>query len=511
MSFNEKLQYLRKENKLSQEQLADMLDVTRQSVSKWESGTTYPEMDKLITMCKIFKCSLDDLTNDEITEINVEKKNVNMINGIISNVSEIINKTVEMIKSMKPGQIIAMIISLWALGFLLMVIKIPFIYIEDGFYSVVSNIPNTQVVGFVSGLFNFILDIIFVILYILALVYIYKVAFLDKYEFNHSESSDSKFKQNESTSSQESNKEVKIVDNNKQKDDSIFTFLGNLVMCFIRFLVGCFALPFVFTLVMLFGVLAVSVYLFFHKIVYVGVFLSVFFSIILNIWFIETCVVFVFNKKASFKRLLWTFIIGLCGLGMGFGVFTLELSSATFVNDLPIDIEKTKAEEIFDMSPDITFRNIDGYYNIVDYEVDESLKDKVVVSASFYEDSRNIIIKQEGYYIDFQTYYGNTIGINEKYRDLLIDSLKNKRFYNFEKFRFVDIKIKSSKENIDTISRNNSKYIQEERLRDCYYQEKTIDEYEDLIDEYQERIETLNERIVELEEYKNRVKDTVGE
>ena len=92
MSFNEKLQYLRKENKLSQEQLADMLDVTRQSVSKWESGTTYPEMDKLITMCKIFKCSLDDLTNDEITEINVEKKNVNMINGIISNVSEIINR-----------------------------------------------------------------------------------------------------------------------------------------------------------------------------------------------------------------------------------------------------------------------------------------------------------------------------------------------------------------------------------------------------------------------------------
>ena len=54
MYFNEKLQKLRKEHKLSQEQLADMLDVTRQSVSKWESGTTYPEMDKLITMCKIF-------------------------------------------------------------------------------------------------------------------------------------------------------------------------------------------------------------------------------------------------------------------------------------------------------------------------------------------------------------------------------------------------------------------------------------------------------------------------
>lgn len=43
MNFSEKLQKLRKENKLSQEQLANLLDVSRQAVSKWESGTTYPE------------------------------------------------------------------------------------------------------------------------------------------------------------------------------------------------------------------------------------------------------------------------------------------------------------------------------------------------------------------------------------------------------------------------------------------------------------------------------------
>ena len=71
MSFSEKLQALRKANKMSQEKLADLLDVTRQSVSKWESGQTYPEMDKLLAMCKIFKCSLDDLTNDEVTDIKV--------------------------------------------------------------------------------------------------------------------------------------------------------------------------------------------------------------------------------------------------------------------------------------------------------------------------------------------------------------------------------------------------------------------------------------------------------
>ena len=74
MNFSEKLQNLRKEQKLSQEQLASMLDVSRQSVSKWESGQTYPEMDKLLTMCKIFSCTLEELTNDEIKEISKKKR-----------------------------------------------------------------------------------------------------------------------------------------------------------------------------------------------------------------------------------------------------------------------------------------------------------------------------------------------------------------------------------------------------------------------------------------------------
>ena len=45
MKFEDKLQYLRKKANLSQEQLADKLNVSRQAVSKWESGASYPEMD----------------------------------------------------------------------------------------------------------------------------------------------------------------------------------------------------------------------------------------------------------------------------------------------------------------------------------------------------------------------------------------------------------------------------------------------------------------------------------
>ena len=68
MTLGEKLSKLRKDYNYTQEQLADVLGVTRQSISKWESDIAYPETDKLIKIGKIFGCSMDYLLNDDITE-----------------------------------------------------------------------------------------------------------------------------------------------------------------------------------------------------------------------------------------------------------------------------------------------------------------------------------------------------------------------------------------------------------------------------------------------------------
>lgn len=68
MRLGEKICNLRKTNKLSQEKLAEKLGVSRQSVSKWETGTAYPEMNRIIELCKIFKCQLNDLINDNILD-----------------------------------------------------------------------------------------------------------------------------------------------------------------------------------------------------------------------------------------------------------------------------------------------------------------------------------------------------------------------------------------------------------------------------------------------------------
>lgn len=64
MKFSEKLIELRKKEGLSQEELGYKLNVTRQTVSKWELGQTTPEMDKLVEMSKIFNISVDNLINE---------------------------------------------------------------------------------------------------------------------------------------------------------------------------------------------------------------------------------------------------------------------------------------------------------------------------------------------------------------------------------------------------------------------------------------------------------------
>ena len=70
MSLGERIQMLRKEKKMSQNDLAEKLDVSRQSVSKWETDTAKPELPKLILMAELFQVSLDELVSSEISEGN---------------------------------------------------------------------------------------------------------------------------------------------------------------------------------------------------------------------------------------------------------------------------------------------------------------------------------------------------------------------------------------------------------------------------------------------------------
>ena len=77
MSFAKNLKQLRNENQLSQEALAEILDVSRQAVSKWEQGIGYPEVEKLLLLSNKLHISLDSLMETEITQApNTSKQHV---------------------------------------------------------------------------------------------------------------------------------------------------------------------------------------------------------------------------------------------------------------------------------------------------------------------------------------------------------------------------------------------------------------------------------------------------
>lgn len=81
MSFGQNLQFLRKMHKgMTQDELAEKMGVSRQTVSKWEMDSAFPEMEKAIALCDVFSCSLDALLrenmnsdNEAYTNIRIEK------------------------------------------------------------------------------------------------------------------------------------------------------------------------------------------------------------------------------------------------------------------------------------------------------------------------------------------------------------------------------------------------------------------------------------------------------
>lgn len=76
MSIGSNLQFLRKMSGLTQEALAEKLEVSRQTISKWELDTAWPDIDKLIDLCELFNCTMDQLVREEMNVVDDMYSNI---------------------------------------------------------------------------------------------------------------------------------------------------------------------------------------------------------------------------------------------------------------------------------------------------------------------------------------------------------------------------------------------------------------------------------------------------
>ena len=104
MTFAEKLYYLRTENGYSQETLAETLNVSRQSISKWELGTSLPETEKIIAIGELFGVSLDSLLVDSVS-LDTKENLDRLVLKFLGSARDMDNISKELVDIVKDGVI----------------------------------------------------------------------------------------------------------------------------------------------------------------------------------------------------------------------------------------------------------------------------------------------------------------------------------------------------------------------------------------------------------------------
>ncbi len=545
MKFSEKLVQLRKQNKLSQEQLADMLDVSRQAVSKWESGTTYPEMDKLLTMCKLFKCSLDELTNDEITTTDFgEKKKSNFIIDTL----DMIAKTFEMFKTMKAKQAISCVLSMLLLYFILLVLAIPINKIIDLGNEVIYFFGPAR--SFFSVVWAFLIKGAYLVVAIVIFIYIFKVRYLDRFEYvpkpikANDKKEDTEEVNVKDVRLEEKELEPQVIYYREDKPNNFFKVFSTLAMIFIKALVILILIPFILGFLALFAALIVDIILMFKGVIYIGIFLGIIFGIILDYIILELGYDFLFNHKIALKRIFIMFIAGLAGFGIAIGTSIYEISTTKYIAKAPVSTSDTTTHTV-KMTDGLLFDTYGSYIydDKILYEADESLTDEVQIIIHHNADfTSNDVVSIGSQYKELDHYTiraweTNSNSLQKIWTDFIIDDLKHHQIHDYDRLYWAEVTIKTSQANINKLKDNLKKYytMEEERYANQNLEielensqnryDYLEEEYNALVEEKEELNDSLNEttsnynackqEVIDyeekIEEYKSKISDLIEE
>lgn len=182
MKLSDNIKFIRKENNLSQEQLAEQLGVSRQAVSKWESGQSYPEMDKVLLICKLYNYNIDELMNENVKEVSETNQSKININKYIDDFFEFITKTVDMLSSMKFKQKMKCFMEQVIIAiFLVCIFAVIGIIGSEILGGLIGRLPN-NVYYTIRSIFASIYMVLAFIIGITVLLHIFKVRYLDYYE-----------------------------------------------------------------------------------------------------------------------------------------------------------------------------------------------------------------------------------------------------------------------------------------------------------------------------------------
>ncbi len=504
MSFNEKLQKLRKMNGLSQEALAELLDVTRQSVSKWESGTTYPEMDKLLSMCKIFKCSLDDLTNDEIKDIKQEKKK-NSLYTLIDSILYFINQIYQTLKVMNRKEILKCIITMTMIALILLILQLPFITIQNFFFETLEMINNETIKNFGYHIVELLIHIAYYSLFLIIFIYIFQILYLN----NDTYKTRITTKKIEPTEIQTQEKEPETKHKEIEKASAnIFQVLSSLIIIVGKIIVCFFTLPILGLLFLLCAALFISLYLLLKGVLFISILIGIPFAILLLLVILEIFFCFLLNRKNNERRIGIMFLISIIGLGSSFGILLLDINSFTYVDTTPKEATTDTLTKNYEMNEQLYFL----FSDISEYQTDNTLGNTIKIEATYYKDYTEITLPPEMH--SSIPYREKPYAfINQHLLPILIEDLSNRTIHNYAALNDVNIKIYATEQNIQTLKSNYEQEIkrqEEERIKmeENDFNQESYQNTIDILEQEKEELKQKNEELrISLDDYKNKIEE----
>jgi len=496
MKLSENLKRIRKDNNLSQEQLAEKLSVSRQAVSKWESGQSYPEMDKVLLICKLFNYNLDELMNENIKEVDETKQSKININKYVDDFFNFITKTIDMLSVMKFRQKLKCLIEQVTIGLVLFLI-----------FLILGAIGSSILSGLLGGLYYAIHRFcasIYIVFSLIAgttiLLHIFKTRYLDYYEIVKEENEKENLLNDnvERTDEEERYDEKRKVFIEKKKEKIIIRdpnhsqskFLDGLfriMLLFIKYIAVCIVACFSITFIALFCLLVLSFMFVKTGLVFVGALFGIISGLIVNFIILELFYNFIISKKSKKSRMAISFVVSLILAGISIGMILIGITKFNYITD---SNAKNVIEDVFEynMSENLSMNYL--AYNTEYIETDSS-NVKIVVKHSKYVEAT---IYEYNETLEVECRPTNT-SVMECVRDT-IKEINNKEIIEPS---YPEVYIYSSKENIEKMQKNTTeKYkLNIQKSLDQAHQENQ--ELQNKIIELEDKIVDKDNKIEELE------------
>ena len=438
MKFCDKLPKLRKANNITQEQLADMLGVSRQAVSKWESGLSIPDMEKIIEMCKIFNCQIEELLDDGVTSNTKIEKN-KTLKEYTNSILNFITKSYRMFCSMKFFEKIKCVLELlFIIG-----LNILFFYIIGNILisliiNLVSLLP-TVVIKFMRDIIVFIYTLFSLISSIIITIHLFKIRYLNYFVIV-----DDKIEKTtiEERKILEKNKETIII-----RDEKHPKILKKIIINIFKFCLIFIVIPLIISFIILIFLFTFNFTLIKSGLIFLGTILVLSGCSLINYIFLEYIFKFILNQPQLYKRIFIILISSFVLIGVG--------SAITFSNYLTF----SKIENNIEYKETVIKVDLDDINNI--YILNSYYASKDIVKIDNNLDNLEIVVEYLGEKpnLELYTLEDNDVGIdmysNDNplfYLNLIIKDLKNKNIRNYNEIYNYKIKeIKVNNKNLNKI------------------------------------------------------------